>query len=168
MLPHTDPEFTSDQLHKSLTNLPYLSGSSTPNPHRGYQSSSMPKTASSQARASTPMAKNGLVRASCPTTTGRSSCEPEASFLVPRSSTPYSPPGTCGADSCPLTRPCCQLTVLFFRAPSWTRTRKRMGSYHVVLCDCGAVASFTTCHSSLQTPFLIAYISRDFFHKFGT
>ena len=86
MLPHTNPDFIFDQLHKSLTNHPYLSGSSTPNPHRGYQSSSMPKTASSQARAPTLMARSGLVQASCPTTTGRSSCEPEAS-LVPCFST---------------------------------------------------------------------------------
>ena len=86
MLPHTNPDFIFDQLHKSLTNHPYLSGSSTPNPHRGYQSSSMPKTASSQARAPTLMARSGLVQASCPTTTGQSSCEPEAS-LVPCFST---------------------------------------------------------------------------------
>ena len=143
MLPPTNPDFIFDQLHKSVTNLPYLSGSSTPNPHRGYQSSSMPKTASSQAHAPTPMARSGLVQASCPTTTGRSSCEPEAySFFVSQPS--YSLP----ADSCLLTCPCRQLTVLFFCAPSWTCTRKRMGSYHVALCDCGAVASFATRHSS--------------------
>ena len=128
MLPHIDPDFISNQLHKSLTNFPYLSGSSTPNPHRGYQSSSMPKTASSHARAPTPMARNGLVRASCPTTTGPSSCEPDASLLVPRFSTQGSP---CGAGSCPLARLCHQLTVLFFRAPSWARARR------VLSCCCG-------------------------------
>ena len=139
MLPHTDPDFISDQLHISLTNFTYLSGSNTPNPHRGYQSSSMLKTASSQARAPTPMARNGLVRASCPTTTGRSSCEPEASLLVPRFS--FLDPGfALWGGSCPLARPCRQLRC---SSPVHPAGRERVGFYHV------AVASFAARRSSL-------------------
>ena len=155
---NTNPDFIFDQLHKSLTNLPYLSGSSTLNPHHGYQSSSMPKTASSQARAPTPMARSGLVQASCPTTTGRSLCEPKASmstlvFAPSRLLSAYLPmPPAYSA-----LLPCIQLDA-------YTQA-------HEIL-SCCAMRSWCCgfpCHTPFFTLniFLIAHIPMNFFHKFG-